>query len=82
MQAKDINQFIQRVLASLPPGLETLPKNLQGHLHEAISAALNQFDFVTRDEFDAQMGVLQKTRANLEKLEKRLQELENSIKIP
>jgi BMFP domain-containing protein YqiC len=80
MQAKDINQFVQQILAALPPGVENFPKNLHRHLREAINVALNKCDFVTREEFDAQAGVLQKTRANLEKLEKKLQELEDSLK--
>lgn len=76
MQAKDINQFVQQILAALPPGLEAVPKNLHNHLREAVTTALNKYDFVTQEEFNAQAGVLQKTRANLEKLEKKMQELE------
>ncbi len=79
MQAKDINQFVQQILAALPPGVESIPKNLQRHLQEAITATLNKYEFVTQEEFDTQAGVLQKTRANLEKLEKKMQELEELL---
>ncbi len=82
MQAKDINQFVQQILAALPPGFESLPENLQRHLRDAVTATLNKYDFVTQEEFNAQAGVLQKTRANLEKLEKKMQELEDLLSNP
>jgi ubiquinone biosynthesis accessory factor UbiK len=80
MQAKDINQIVQQILAALPPGFENFPKSLHQYLRDAINVALNKCDFVSREEFDAQAGVLQKTRANLEGLEKKMQELEESLK--
>jgi ubiquinone biosynthesis accessory factor UbiK len=79
MQVKDINQWVQQILAALPPGLQQLPQNCQQHLRDAISSTLSKCDLVTREEFDAQTGVLLKTRARLEQLEKRLQELEGSL---
>lgn len=81
MQAKDINRWVQQILAALPPGLQQLPQNLQQHLREAIFNTLNKCDLVTREEFDAQAGVLLKTRTKLELLEKRLQELEGLLSI-
>lgn len=32
MQVKDINQWVQQILAALPPGLQQLPQNCQQHL--------------------------------------------------
>ncbi len=79
MNAKDINQWVQQILAALPPGLQQLPQNIQQQLREAISTTLSKCDLVTREEFDAQTGVLLKTRAKLEQLEKKLQQLEGRI---
>jgi len=78
MQIKDINQCVQQILAGLPPALQQLPQNLQQHLREAIVSTLNKCELVTREEFDAQTGVLLKTRMKLEELEKKLQALERS----
>lgn len=75
-QAKDINQWVQQIMAALPPGLQQLPQNVQDHLREAILSTFNKLDLVTREEFDAQANVLLKTRMKLEQLEKRLRELE------
>lgn len=79
MQIKDINQFVQQIVAALPPGLQQLPQNFQQHLREAITGALSKCDLVSREEFDAQTGVLLKTRAKLELLEKQITELENTL---
>lgn len=79
MQIKDINQCVQQILAALPPGLKNLPENMQEHLRTAIQSTLNKMDIVTREEFDAQVGVLQKTRSKLEQLEKRLKEIEGLL---
>jgi ubiquinone biosynthesis accessory factor UbiK len=79
MQVKDINQWVQQIVAALPPALQQLPQNLHQSLRDAIASTLNKCDLVTREEFDAQAGVLLKTRTKLEQLEKRLKELEGSL---
>lgn len=79
MQIKDINQCVQQILAAMPPGLKNLPENMQEHLRVAIQGTLNKMDIVTREEFDAQVGVLQKTRSKLEQLEKRIKEIEGLL---
>ncbi len=77
IQARDINQWVQQILAALPPGLQQLPQNLQEYLQEAMLKTFSKLELVTREEFDIQTGVLLKTRKKLEALEKRLQELES-----
>jgi len=79
IQAKDVNNWVQQVLAALPPGVEKLPQNMQAHLRDAMMSTFNKLDLVTREEFDAQAGVLLKTRTKLEQLEKRLKEMEDSL---
>jgi len=44
-----------------------------------IEATLRKMNVVSRDEFDAQTAVLQKTRERLEALERQVKELEESI---
>ena len=41
-----------------------------------LQSGLSKLDLVSRDEFDSQMVVLQRTRARLESLEQRVAELE------
>ncbi len=65
---------------------EELQKRLEGQqvelptreLHLALQAALGKLDLVTREEFDAQAAVLDRTRAKLEALENQLSRLESA----
>lgn len=55
-----------------------LPKaEIESQFKALLQGALSKLDVVSRDEFDAQMAVLARTRARLEALEVRLTELEN-----
>lgn len=71
-----INEVVQQVLAAMPAGLKNLPEDLQKNLRSAIQSVFSKMELVTREEFDAQAGVLQKTRKKLEELEKQVIEME------
>lgn len=72
-----INDLAQRLFQELqqhlPTGNEWLPKR---EMHVALQAALARLDLVTREEFDAQQAVLQRTRQKLEQLEIQLAQWE------
>lgn len=51
-------------------------------LNAALQAALRKMDLVTREEFDAQAAVLQRTRQRLEALEQQLQAWESQQASP
>jgi BMFP domain-containing protein YqiC len=54
-----------------------LPRaELEAQLKMLLQSGLSKLDLVSRDEFDSQMVVLQRTRARLESLEQRVAELE------
>lgn len=74
---KHVNDIVQRLINSLPPGLKNLPQDVEKNFRSVLQGAFSKMDLVTREEFDAQTKVLQRTRAKLERLEKKLQELEN-----
>ncbi len=48
---------------------------LEKNFHAVLQAAFTKMDLVTRQEFDVQQGVLVRTRAKLEELEKQVAEL-------
>ena len=76
MDVNKINEFVQQVFSAMPDGLKNLPGDVQKNLHSAIQTAFHKMDLVTREEFDAQRGVLARTREKLEALEKKVAELE------
>lgn len=73
---KQLDDLAKKVAASLPVGLQTMQEEMQKNFRAAIAAGIARLDLVTREEFDVQAGVLARTRAKLELLERRLTELE------
>lgn len=60
-------------------GRSTLPHDVQQNLRALIQSGLDKMDVVTRDEFDAQTAVLERTRAKLDQLEIQLDELTKQL---
>lgn len=73
---KEINELVKRLLDSLPPGVAQLPKDAEKNFQAVLQSAFQKMNLVTREEFDAQTKVLQRTRTKLEKLEEKLKQLE------
>jgi ubiquinone biosynthesis accessory factor UbiK len=71
-----IDDVVKRLSAAVPSGLQTLRTDLERNFRAVLQATFAKFDLVTREEFDAQAGVLAKTRAKLEALERQVAELE------
>jgi BMFP domain-containing protein YqiC len=73
---KIIDDLARRISAAVPEGVRALQTDLEQNFRAALQAGLGRLDLVTREEFDVQRGVLQRTRKKLEALEARLQQLE------
>ena len=71
-----IDAIARRLAESVPPALRTLQQDLESNFRAVLRASLGKLDLVTRDEFDTQTRVLQRTRERLAELEARLQVLE------
>ena len=80
LDPKKINEMVSEILDSLPPGLKNLPKDIQKNLHNAMTNVFAKMDLVTREEFDAQVKVLERTRQKLEQLETQITQLEKKDK--
>lgn len=77
MKPSDIKQHLDQLLQQSP--FAGLGNDMQQMLHARIQAMLLNMNLVTREEFDAQMAVLQRTQAKLSALEEKLQTLESSL---
>lgn len=71
-----LDDLARRLAEALPPGLTALRDDLQDNFRAVLQAGLARLELVTRQEFDVQAGVLQRTRERLEQLDLRLKELE------
>jgi BMFP domain-containing protein YqiC len=75
-----VEELLRSLMQGLPPGLASgasgLREDLENNFRAVLRANLGKLDLTGRDEFDAQRKVLERTRARLEELEKRVAELE------
>lgn len=77
--AKFIDDIAKKLGEAIPPGLRDLKKDLEKNFRSVLQAAFSKLDLVTREEFDAQIGVLAKTRSKVEFLEKHLAQIEKEM---
>lgn len=75
----NLDDMVNRLFDSLPAGLRDLKQDTARNLRAALHSTLSKMDLVTREEFDIQQGVLARTRAKLEALEKQVAKLENEL---
>ena len=73
-----IDEIARRLLERVPPALRTMQADLENNFRAVLRERLSKLDLVSRDEFDAQTRVLERTRAQLEALEARLAALEGA----
>ena len=71
-----IDEIARRLLESVPPALRSVQQDLETNFRAVLRSSLGKLDLVTRDEFDTQTKVLERTRAKLEALEEKVKELE------
>src|SRR5215210_1647096 len=71
-----IDDIARRLFESVPPAVRSVSQDLESNFRAVLRSSLTKLDLVTRDEFDAQMKVLERTRARLEALEERVKAFE------
>jgi len=71
-----MDEIARRLFAKVPEAARNMQADLEENFRAVLRASLARLDLVTRDEFDVQSKVLERTRARLEALEARVQELE------
>ena len=74
-----INRLSDKINQLLPPGLQQVKSDFDARLKTLLQQQLTQLEFVSREEFDIQARVLQRTRAKLEILEEKLRHLEQTL---
>jgi len=74
-----INRLSDKINELLPPGMQQVKSDFDARLKTLLQQQLAQLEFVSREEFDIQARVLQRTRAKLEALEEKLSQLEQTL---
>jgi BMFP domain-containing protein YqiC len=76
MDTSKLDELARRLAASLPENLAAVRRELETNFRSVLRSGLGKLDLVTREEFDAQQGVLRRTREKLEALERQVREME------
>ena len=80
LEPKDIDEMTRNILNKLPAGVREVQQDIEKNLHAALQSVLAKLDLVTREEFEVQTAVLQRSREKLTALEARVVELEKQQK--
>ena len=70
-----IDELTRKLGESLPPGVTQAKDELENQFRTVLTGTFERMNLVGREEYDAQCAVLEETRARLEALENRLDEL-------
>jgi BMFP domain-containing protein YqiC len=73
-----LDDLAKKLADSIPENLRGLGEDLQRNLKSTLRSGLERMDLVTREEFDVQVRLLERTREKLEVLEARVAELEST----
>ncbi len=60
----------------------SMKQDLQTNLRAVVQSTVSKLDMVSREEFDAQVAVLHRSREKIDQLEQQLKELAEQIKQP
>ena len=77
MQINDkIEELTQRITQLLPTNAQVLKEDFEANIHSLLQNSLSKMNLVTREEFDIQTALLERTREKLDQIEKQLNSAE------
>ena len=79
MEQNRFEDLARKLFESIPPSLRAAQKDLETNFRSVLRTGLSRLDMVTRDEFDAQARVLERSRELIEALERRVAQLEAQL---
>ncbi|MDF1645966.1 MAG: accessory factor UbiK family protein [Legionellaceae bacterium] len=72
--SSQLEGLAQKLCSALPTSFQQIETDMHDTFKSILQAGFAQLDLVTREEFDAQVKVLAKTREKVETLQKQLDE--------
>ena len=67
-----IDELTQRISQMLPTNAGVIKDDIEANIHSLLQSSLSKMNLVTREEFDVQTALLERTREKLDQLEKQL----------
>ena len=79
MVKEKIESILSDVSNALPKDFQHIKEDVEKNLRASLNASFAKLELVTREEFDVQSELLQRTRKKLDELQEKLTELEKEI---
>jgi BMFP domain-containing protein YqiC len=76
INSSGLDDLAKRLAESVPESLRAFGRDLEGNFKAVLQAQLAKLDLVTRQDFDVQAAILERTQAKLAAIEARLKEIE------
>ncbi len=70
-----LEELTKRISSLIPGDVKHMQDDIENNVRSLLQTALSKMNLVTREEFDVQSAVLQRTREKLEQLEKEVEQL-------
>lgn len=67
-----LDELARRITGLIPENLQGLQSDLESNVHALLQQALKKMNLVTREEFELQVALLERTREKLEALQQQL----------
>ena len=77
---KAIDELANRISNLLPDGVKLLKNDLEKNIRALVESTFSQMNLVSREEFEVQSALLERTRQKLNQLEQQLAELSKTNK--
>jgi len=82
MNSNGLDDLAKRLADSVPESLRAFGRDLESNFKAVLQAQLAKLDLVTRQDFDVQAAILERTQEKLTALEGRLKDLEAKLTPP
>jgi BMFP domain-containing protein YqiC len=82
MDSNSLDDLARRLADSVPESVRAFGRDLEGNFKAVLQAQLSKLDLVTRQDFDVQAAMLERTQGRLNALEARLKEIEAKLPPP
>ena len=73
---ESLEQLTRRISALIPGDVRHMQDDVENNIRSLLQSTLTKMNLVSREEFDVQSAVLQRTREKLEQLEQQVAQLQ------
>ena len=73
---RTLDQLTERISAALPEGIKLLKQDAEKNIRAILEHTFSEMNLISREEFDVQTALLERTRTKLKQLEEQVAALE------